>query len=82
MNEGAPALDGGRRRQLRDPVRPKIEHLTMPALWFIPPVRGGASVRKLLIVLLTGLVILTTAVFRVENINLDNRVAQIKFRVS
>jgi uncharacterized protein YxeA len=34
-------------------------------------------VRKLLIVLLTGLVILTTAVVRVDNISLDKRVAQI-----
>ena len=33
--------------------------------------------RKLLIILLTGLVILTTAVVGVENINVDNRVAQI-----
>jgi hypothetical protein len=32
---------------------------------------------KLFIVLLTGLVILTTAVVGVENISLDNRVAQI-----
>jgi uncharacterized protein YxeA len=34
-------------------------------------------VRKLLIVLLTGLVILTTAVVRVDNISLDKHVAQI-----
>jgi hypothetical protein len=34
-------------------------------------------VRKRLIILLTGLVILTTAVVGVENISSDNRVAQI-----